>query len=101
MNEATCVICGKLVAGEDQAEHLSTQHVGPYYFWLNAKLHKAPAPSLTAGQIKDRYSIVRSYQLIEWRNDGSRVEYGDGHAIDLTHRPDLHAIPPATWGGRP
>jgi len=96
--EARCAVCGAMVRTEDQAEHLSSQHAGPYYFWLNGKLHKAPSPSMTAGQIKDRYNIVRSYQLSEWRADLplGRIDYNDGQSIDLTHKPDLHALPPAT-----
>jgi hypothetical protein len=95
----TCIVCGKLVAFTDQDEHLKANHLGPHYFWFDARKFKTDKPSDTISAIKAVAGASPLYQVFEER-DGGDLAWGDGQSVDLTHFPHFYAVPPATmWVG--
>ena len=93
---AKCIVCGKEVAYTDQQEHLATNHLGPHYFWFDAKKFKSMEPSTTMAKIKALVGASALYPVCE-EIGGKQVWRGDGEAVDLTHAPHFFAVPPATY----
>jgi hypothetical protein len=96
---AKCAVCGKDVAPEDQAEHLRTSHLGPHYFWFDARKFRTVDPSLTMGEIKKLAEVDPTYQAYQEKVEGGAVPWSDGQSIDLTRTPHFFAVPPATAMG--
>ncbi len=93
---AQCIVCGKTVATTDQQEHLATNHLGPHYFWFDAKKHRTMKPSMTMGEIVVMVGASPMYLCYEDRDNVMRG-IGHGEAVDLTCEPHFCAIPPATY----
>lgn len=86
------------VATTDQQEHLATNHLGPHYFWFNARKHRTMKPSMTAADLKRLAHADQTYPVFEER-EGGDIAYGDSIAIDLTREPHFYAVPYATTIG--
>lgn len=96
---AYCAVCGKLVATTDQQEHLATNHLGPHYFWFDAKKYRTMEPSLPIDKILEIVGgNLSGYQVFLESKDGTPdVGCPSGTTIDLTREPSLFAVPPATF----
>ena len=90
-----CAVCGQMVAGEDQAEHLEMNHLGPHYFRFEAVVYRTDRPSMTVAEFLKMMGRPDGPQIFEDRN-GERIYYAHGQAIDLTHQPQLFVDLPAT-----
>lgn len=92
-----CAVCEKEVRREDEAEHLRTYHLGPHYFYLNAVECRTEEPSMTVREIYQKFygGVPIVGQLVEDR-DGKWIYYSLTDAVDLTHRPHLFHLLPAT-----
>lgn len=93
-----CIVCKKVVADTDVEEHLGTNHLGPHYFWFDARKHRTMSPSMLMADVKRLADISPGYQAYEER-DGCDIPWGDGMSVDLTHEPHFWAAPPATMFG--
>jgi hypothetical protein len=96
-----CIVCGKVVAETDTSEHLATNHLGPHYFWFDARRFKSSEPSMKIGEIVTLVGASPSYLVYEDRNGGrpgpsDDVGRGAGEWVDLTREPHFFAVPPAT-----
>jgi hypothetical protein len=95
MSERTCAVCGKLVRQGDETEHLRTNHLGPHYFWFDARKYRTEEPSMTAGEIRKMVDCGWAGDVVEDR-EGKWIYYSNDTAIDLTHEPHLFKLLPAT-----
>ena len=91
-----CAICGKEVADADQAEHLETNHLGPYDWWCNDKKYRTPEPSMSGAKVMAIAGVDTGYHFVEER-DGKRIEHSWSEAIDLTREPHFYTFPPSTY----
>lgn len=91
----TCVVCGKVVIETDIQEHLSAAHLGPHYFWFNAKKYRTMEPSMKIIEIVKMVDASTIYQVYEDR-DGHEIPWSHGASVDLTQEPHFFALPPAT-----
>lgn len=96
MGKRLCAVCGKSVRDGDETEHLRSNHLGPHYFWIDAKKIRTMEPSLTGGAIKRLADTAPIYQLFLEKADGKSVAIADDTAVDLTREPHLWAAPYAT-----
>lgn len=95
MGMRLCAVCKKEVRQGDETEHLRTMHLGPHYFWMEAREFRTEEPSMTGGEIIKMTNADPMGHLCEDR-DGKWIYYSHGEAIDLTHRPHLFILLPAT-----
>lgn len=95
MSQRQCIACGKLVRQGDETEHLRTNHLGPHYFWFDARQYRTEEPSMTGAELRKIANVSSHGHLVEDR-DGEWIYYYDGQAIDLTHSPHLFVLLPAT-----
>lgn len=93
---AKCIVCGKTVAHTDQQEHLATNHLGPHYFWHDARKYKTMKPSMMVGDLKHLVHASAFYQMYEDRA-GELIGLSDSVCVDLTRGPHFCSIPPATY----
>lgn len=95
MGKRNCISCGKEIRDGDQLEHLRTDHLGPHYFWMGAREYRTDEPSMTGVEIR-KLTNSSTHGMITEDRDGQWIYYSDGQAIDLTHRPHLFVLLPAT-----
>ncbi len=93
-----CIVCKKMVANTDVQEHLANNHLGPHYFWFNAKKYRTMEPSMPMVDLKRLANVPYEYQAFEER-EGGDVYFGDSEAVDLTQGSHFWAAPPATMFG--
>lgn len=98
MSNRKCIVCGKDVRDGDETEHLRTNHLGPHYFWLDARKYRTEEPSLTGGAIKALGGSSAWYQLYQ-EQDGGDIAIGDGVAVSVVGEPHFWCAPPATMLG--
>lgn len=81
MGTRKCAVCGKDVRDGDETEHLRTNHLGPHYFWFDAKKYRTERPSMTGGEIK------------QWVRQCERVPdyYCNGYQLYMDKR-GIHGI---------
>lgn len=91
-----CAVCKKFVADADVEEHLGTNHLGPYYFWFDARKYRTMSPSMQIADIKKLADASPLYQVYEER-DGGDIPWGDCEHVDITYEPHFFATPPATY----
>jgi hypothetical protein len=97
MSEAACIVCGKVVAPQDQQDHLRSNHLGPHYFWLDGRRFRTVEPSMTGAQIKRLTDAPVMYPMFREDGDWKETPIGDGIAVSLVGEPHFHCVPPATW----
>lgn len=99
MGTKKCFVCGKDVRDGDETEHLRSNHLGPHYFWFDAKKYRTQEPSLAIDKIVEIVGGVSAgYQVYLESKDGSPdVGCPHGTTIDLTREPSLFSVPPATF----
>lgn len=95
MSKRQCAVCKKEVRQGDETEHLRTNHLGPHYFWFDAREFRTDEPSMTGAELRKLVDASPHGHLIEDR-DGKEIYYSDGQAIDLTHTPHFFILLPAT-----
>jgi hypothetical protein len=98
MGERACIVCGKKVPDGYQMDHLRSNHLGPHYFWFDAKRYTTMEPSMSMSEVKRLAGTSPMYQAYEERNGGD-IPWGDAQSVDLTHEPHFYAAPPATMFG--
>jgi len=103
MSLRQCAVCKRMVREGDEIEHLRTNHLGPHYFFYEAREYCTEEPSMTVAEIyrRCRGEVPGIGQMFEDR-DGERVYYAHSEAVDLTRRPHLfHDIPATPISIRP
>lgn len=95
---AQCIVCGKTVATTDQQEHLASNHLGPHYFWFDAKKYRTMKPSMPVTDLKRLAGASPLYTVFEDREGGDKA-WGDSESVDLTRAPHFWAVPYATTVG--
>lgn len=99
--EKMCAICGKAVKNDDQQDHLDSQHLGPHYFWLDARPYRTMKPSMRGDELIRLCDakIPPMGRLVESR-DGLEIDYLLNNSVDLTKAPHFRIIYPATMSPR-
>lgn len=92
-----CIVCNKTVAATDVQEHLSANHLGPHYFWFDAREFRTMEPSMVVSDLKRLVDASPLYPVYEDRG-GKQIPFGDGVAVDLTREPHFYTLIPATFG---
>jgi hypothetical protein len=93
-----CAVCGKDIMPADFKDHLTTNHLGPHYFWCDGRKFRTMEPSMTGARIKALANASSGYQMFR-EQEGGDIPVSDGVAEDLTREPHFYAVPPATiWG---
>lgn len=95
MADKQCAVCKRMVADADQEEHLRLQHLGPHYFWFNARGYRTDKPSMLARYLMKMMDAPSDRHLIEDRN-GETISYADGQSVDMTQQPQFFWSIPAT-----
>lgn len=99
MGKRECIVCRKKVRDGDETEHLRSNHLGPHYFWVDAKKYRTMEPSMTVAEIKRMASCSPGYQFFQERDLEPDLGVGDAQSVDLTREPHFFAVPPATMFG--
>lgn len=86
--EAVCAVCGKVVAPEDQADHLRSAHLGPHYFHLNGRRYRTMEPSMQCADVLRALNLPIHAYLWEVL-DEKEIDYSHNCAINLARQPNL------------
>lgn len=93
MSEAACIVCGKIVAPQDQHDHLRSQHLGPHYFWMDGRKFRTMEPSMTGAEIK---VLTNAPNYHMYRQGPTDTFISDGVSVSLVSEPHFYCVPPAT-----
>lgn len=101
--EAMCTVCKKFVEKSDQDEHLKTNHLGPHYFWFEAKRYKTNSPSMHVFElcqlVGEKLGPCRTF--VEDRSGAKPgydwIYHNDVDCLDLTREPHFFILLAATY----
>lgn len=96
MTDRAGIVCGKTVAAADEKTHLATYHLGPHYFWFNARRYCTAYPSILVSELKKLVGASPIHPVIQTIDGRPDIWYGDGVAVDLTREPHFFTVPSAT-----